>query len=154
MNAPAVPEGATIIEPAGTAPGMIVPPMDGSGPTVVVLPGPPRELHAMWEQAMATSAGTRSSAPAAIASATWGETAPHTSISWAGTPSRATFASFAYATAPPATYAEAPGGSVSRAPISPPVQDSAVATFQPLLISRSATCRSTVEPSVEKSVAE
>jgi len=51
-----VPEGATIIEPAGTAPGMIVPPMDGSGPTVVVLPGPPRELHAMWEQAMATDA--------------------------------------------------------------------------------------------------
>ena len=43
-----VPEGATVIEPAGTAPGMVVPPRDGSGPTVVVLPGPPRELHDMW----------------------------------------------------------------------------------------------------------
>ena len=43
-----VPDGATVIEPAGTAPGMVVPPRDGSGPTVVVLPGPPRELHDMW----------------------------------------------------------------------------------------------------------
>ena len=51
-----VPEGATVIEPAGTAPGMVVPPGDGAGPTVVVLPGPPRELHAMWEQATATEA--------------------------------------------------------------------------------------------------
>ncbi len=42
-----VPEGATVIEPAGTAPGMVVPPRDGGGgPTVVILPGPPRELHA------------------------------------------------------------------------------------------------------------
>ena len=48
-----VPEGATVIEPAGTAPGMVVPPRDG-GPTVVVLPGPPRELHAMWREAAAT----------------------------------------------------------------------------------------------------
>jgi len=45
-----VPEGATVIEPAGTAPGMVVPPRNG-GPTVVVLPGPPRELHAMWREA-------------------------------------------------------------------------------------------------------
>ena len=45
-----VPEGATVIEPAGTAPGMVVPPRN-SGPTVVVLPGPPRELHAMWREA-------------------------------------------------------------------------------------------------------
>ncbi|MGI9080880.1 MAG: competence/damage-inducible protein A [Thermoleophilaceae bacterium] len=51
-----VPEGATVIEPAGTAPGMVVPPTDGSGPTIVVLPGPPRELHSMWRQAMATEA--------------------------------------------------------------------------------------------------
>ena len=48
-----VPEGATVIQPAGTAPGMVVPPRDG-GPTVVVLPGPPRELHAMWREATAT----------------------------------------------------------------------------------------------------
>ncbi len=42
-----VPEGATIIEPAGTAPGMVVPGSEGL-PAVVVLPGPPRELRAMW----------------------------------------------------------------------------------------------------------
>src|SRR5680860_167587 len=50
-----VPEGATVIEPAGTAPGMVVPPRNG-GPTVVVLPGPPRELHAMWREATALEA--------------------------------------------------------------------------------------------------
>ncbi|MDQ3648216.1 MAG: competence/damage-inducible protein A [Actinomycetota bacterium] len=44
-----VPQGAHVIAPAGTAPGLVVPPLNGSGPTVVVLPGPPRELHAMWE---------------------------------------------------------------------------------------------------------
>jgi nicotinamide-nucleotide amidase len=48
-----VPEGATVIEPAGTAPGMVVPPGD-HGPTIVVLPGPPRELHQMWEVAVET----------------------------------------------------------------------------------------------------
>jgi nicotinamide-nucleotide amidase len=49
-----VPEGAFVIDPAGTAPGLVVPPVDGAGPTVVVLPGPPRELHAMWEVAAGT----------------------------------------------------------------------------------------------------
>jgi nicotinamide-nucleotide amidase len=47
-----VPSGATVLEPVGTAPGLVVP-VDG-GPTVVVLPGPPRELHAMWPAAVAT----------------------------------------------------------------------------------------------------
>ncbi len=47
-----VPEGATVIEPAGTAPGMVVPGRDGL-PAVVVLPGPPRELHAMWPAVLA-----------------------------------------------------------------------------------------------------
>ena len=47
-----VPEGATILEPVGTAPGLVVPPLDGDGPTVVVLPGPPRELQPMWEAAL------------------------------------------------------------------------------------------------------
>lgn len=47
-----VPEGATVIEPAGTAPGMVVPASDGL-PAVVVLPGPPRELHAMWPAVLA-----------------------------------------------------------------------------------------------------
>jgi nicotinamide-nucleotide amidase len=44
-----VPAGATVLEPVGTAPGLIVPARDGeSGPPVVVLPGPPGELQAMW----------------------------------------------------------------------------------------------------------
>jgi len=52
-----VPEGATILEPVGTAPGLVVPPADGhEGPTVVVLPGPPRELQPMWSAAAQTEA--------------------------------------------------------------------------------------------------
>jgi nicotinamide-nucleotide amidase len=51
-----VPEGSTILPPVGTAPGLVVPPADGSGPTVVVLPGPPRELQPMWQAAIATEA--------------------------------------------------------------------------------------------------
>jgi nicotinamide-nucleotide amidase len=51
-----VPEGAHVILPAGTAPGFVVPPADGAGPTVVVMPGPPRELHAMWPEASTTDA--------------------------------------------------------------------------------------------------
>jgi nicotinamide-nucleotide amidase len=47
-----VPEGATPIDPAGTAPGLVVP--TDAGPTVIVLPGPPRELQAMWPQALET----------------------------------------------------------------------------------------------------
>jgi nicotinamide-nucleotide amidase len=47
-----VPEGAHVIYPAGTAPGLVVP----GKPTIVVLPGPPRELHAMWPQAVETDA--------------------------------------------------------------------------------------------------
>ena len=54
-----VPEGAEVIEPAGTAPGMVVPPLNGDRPTVVVMPGPPRELHAMWPQATRTEAFQR-----------------------------------------------------------------------------------------------
>jgi competence/damage-inducible protein CinA-like protein len=46
-----VPEGAHVIYPAGTAPGLVVPGSDGL-PAVVVLPGPPRELHEMWPQAV------------------------------------------------------------------------------------------------------
>jgi nicotinamide-nucleotide amidase len=34
---------------------LVVPPADGAGPTVVVLPGPPRELQPMWEMARATA---------------------------------------------------------------------------------------------------
>jgi nicotinamide-nucleotide amidase len=49
-----IPVGATVLEPVGTAPGLVVP-AEGR-PTVVVLPGPPRELHAMWPAAVATEA--------------------------------------------------------------------------------------------------
>jgi nicotinamide-nucleotide amidase len=61
-----VPEGAAVLEPVGTAPGLVVPPPPPPpqeagkscpptrGPTVVVLPGPPRELQPMWSAAVAT----------------------------------------------------------------------------------------------------
>ena len=47
-----VPEGAYVIDPVGTAPGLVVP----GTPTVVVLPGPPRELQPMWRTAVASEA--------------------------------------------------------------------------------------------------
>jgi nicotinamide-nucleotide amidase len=47
-----VPEGATAIDPVGTAPGLVVP---ADGAVVVVLPGPPRELQPMWASAVATA---------------------------------------------------------------------------------------------------
>jgi len=50
-----VPEGATVLEPVGTAPGVVLTPADGERPTVVVLPGPPRELQPMWEAALQTA---------------------------------------------------------------------------------------------------
>ncbi|MEA2348335.1 MAG: nicotinamide-nucleotide amidase [Thermoleophilaceae bacterium] len=49
-----LPDGAAQLNPAGTAPGAVVPPKDGEGPTIVVLPGPPRELHSMWHAAVKT----------------------------------------------------------------------------------------------------
>jgi nicotinamide-nucleotide amidase len=52
-----IPAGSVILEPVGTAPGLIVPPQPGTpGPTVVVLPGPPRELQPMWRAAVADGA--------------------------------------------------------------------------------------------------
>ncbi|HEX4837121.1 MAG TPA: competence/damage-inducible protein A [Solirubrobacteraceae bacterium] len=52
-----IPRGATVLEPVGTAPGLVVTPAQGRvGPTVVVLPGPPRELRPMWRAAVATEA--------------------------------------------------------------------------------------------------
>jgi nicotinamide-nucleotide amidase len=50
-----VPEGAEILAPVGTAPGLVVAPAAGAGPVVVVLPGPPRELQPMWQEAAVTS---------------------------------------------------------------------------------------------------
>jgi nicotinamide-nucleotide amidase len=53
-----VPRGAAVLEPVGTAPGLVVGPAQGrrGGPTIVVLPGPPRELQPMWREATATAA--------------------------------------------------------------------------------------------------
>jgi len=47
-----IPEGAQILDPVGTAPGVVVP----GKPTVIVLPGPPRELQPMWLRAIETAA--------------------------------------------------------------------------------------------------
>jgi competence/damage-inducible protein CinA-like protein len=47
-----VPEGCFVIDPVGTAPGVVVP----GNPTVVVLPGPPRELQPMWRTAVNSDA--------------------------------------------------------------------------------------------------
>ena len=47
-----VPEGSQVIDPVGTAPGVMV----AGEPTVVVLPGPPRELQPMWRTAVNTDA--------------------------------------------------------------------------------------------------
>jgi nicotinamide-nucleotide amidase len=52
-----IPEGSTVLEPIGTAPGLVVPPAAGSrGPFVLVLPGPPGELQPMWRTAQETAA--------------------------------------------------------------------------------------------------
>jgi nicotinamide-nucleotide amidase len=49
-----VPDGANVLTPVGTAPGLVVAPGVGhSGPPVLVLPGPPRELQGMWPAALA-----------------------------------------------------------------------------------------------------
>ena len=50
-----VPTGAHVINPVGTAPGVVVP----GKPTIVVLPGPPRELQPMWPVAVDTDAVQR-----------------------------------------------------------------------------------------------
>jgi len=47
-----VPEGATALDPVGTAPGLVVP---AGEQVVIVLPGPPRELQPMWEAAVETA---------------------------------------------------------------------------------------------------
>lgn len=50
-----VPDGAEVLDPVGTAPGVVVP----GSPTVMVLPGPPKELQGMWDAAVATEAVQR-----------------------------------------------------------------------------------------------
>ena len=62
-----IPRGATVLEPRGTAPGLVVPPADGrSGPIVVVLPGPPGELRPMWLDAVASEPFRRATAGATV----------------------------------------------------------------------------------------
>ncbi len=54
-----VPREGEVLGPAGTAPGLVLAPLAGHElPTVCVLPGPPRELQAMWPEVLA-SAGFR-----------------------------------------------------------------------------------------------
>ncbi|OBB64200.1 competence/damage-inducible protein A [Mycobacterium sp. 852014-50255_SCH5639931] len=45
-----IPAGSQVLDPVGTAPGVVVP----GKPTVIVLPGPPRELQPMWHRAIET----------------------------------------------------------------------------------------------------
>jgi nicotinamide-nucleotide amidase len=47
-----IPAGSHVLDPVGTAPGVVVP----GKPTIVVLPGPPRELQPMWPKAVQTDA--------------------------------------------------------------------------------------------------
>lgn len=51
-----VPAGAAVLDPVGTAPGLVLRRRDAAGgpagPLVVVLPGPPRELRGMWPSAL------------------------------------------------------------------------------------------------------
>ena len=47
-----VPRGAAVLEPVGTAPGLVVPVAGGA--VALVLPGPPGELQPMWSMALGT----------------------------------------------------------------------------------------------------
>lgn len=51
-------EGVEILDPVGTAPGVVVT-RAGGAPTVIVLPGPPRELRPMWSRAIETATAQR-----------------------------------------------------------------------------------------------
>jgi nicotinamide-nucleotide amidase len=74
-----IPAGATVLDPIGTAPGLVVPPAPSEegpaerqgppppsrkAPTVIVLPGPPGELRPMWEAAILRGAFTEAFAGA------------------------------------------------------------------------------------------
>lgn len=51
-------DGVEILDPVGTAPGVVVT-RAGGAPTVIVLPGPPRELRPMWSRAIETVTAQR-----------------------------------------------------------------------------------------------
>ena len=57
-----VPAGAEVLEPVGTAPGLVVP----GEPVVVVLPGPPGELQPMWSAALESETVARALAEAGV----------------------------------------------------------------------------------------
>jgi nicotinamide-nucleotide amidase len=62
-----IPEGATVLDPQGTAPGLVVAPLrEGRRPTIVVLPGPPGELQPMWKDAIETDLFRRATAAATV----------------------------------------------------------------------------------------
>jgi nicotinamide-nucleotide amidase len=61
------PAGRDGARPGRHRAGLVVPPARGHGPTVVVLPGPPRELQPMWEMAV----GPTRSAPRSRARPTY-----------------------------------------------------------------------------------
>jgi nicotinamide-nucleotide amidase len=63
-----IPHGATVLEPVGTAPGLIVAPAE-TGPTAIVLPGPPRELQPMWERSVPAELGAGGALSEALAGA-------------------------------------------------------------------------------------
>lgn len=48
-----VPVGATVLDPVGTAPGLVL--RRPGGPLIVVLPGPPAELQGMWPAVLAAA---------------------------------------------------------------------------------------------------
>lgn len=54
-----VPDGAAVLEPVGTAPGLVVTSPDDGAPPVLVLPGPPGELRPMWDDALRVPAVLR-----------------------------------------------------------------------------------------------
>jgi nicotinamide-nucleotide amidase len=57
-----IPAGSQVLDPVGTAPGVVVP----GKPTVIVLPGPPRELQPMWHKAIETPAAQQAIASRTI----------------------------------------------------------------------------------------
>jgi nicotinamide-nucleotide amidase len=61
-----VPEGATVLPPQGTAPGLVLRHRGEGRPTIVVLPGPPSELQPMWQDAIGTDLFKQATAGATV----------------------------------------------------------------------------------------
>jgi nicotinamide-nucleotide amidase len=81
-----LPQGARCLPPAGVAPGAV---LDAAVTTIIVLPGPPRELEAMWPPVLAEVSG-ETAAPSVQLLRLWGvgemavvpvlEEAPHDAL--------------------------------------------------------------------------